>query len=366
MALFICRRSWSPTGGAERYIQRLAGALGKMGVDSVLLTGPQWPEAAWPGDRIQRLPADDAQSFAVAAAHTRARHPDALLFAFERIPGADLFRAGDGLHRAWLERLAAEEGRLADGFRRLRKVHRQALRLESAMLGGNPAPRVIANSRMVANELERAFGLQGDRVMVIPNGFDAPRLPPDEGLRRRERIRSSLGCRPADSVILFVGSGWKRKGAQVLADAFRRLGRSDAHLVLVGKGEGEGLNHPGIHPVGPQDDPVDWFLGADLFALPTLYDPFSNACLEAAAFGLPVLTTDANGFAEVLKEHPTAGEVIPVPRDVEPWAAALQRWLDPARRAAAQPALDAVRGHYTVERNLDATLAFIRRSFPNR
>src|SRR5207245_1040817 len=42
------------------------------------------------------------------------------------------------------------------------------------------------------------------------------------------------------------------------------------------------------------------YAAADIFILPTIYDPFSNACLEALACGLPVITTGSNGFSEII------------------------------------------------------------------
>ena len=45
------------------------------------------------------------------------------------------------------------------------------------------------------------------------------------------------------------------------------------------------------------------YAAADIFLLPTLYDPFSNACLEALAAGLPVITTRDNGFSEIIDDR---------------------------------------------------------------
>jgi UDP-glucose:(heptosyl)LPS alpha-1,3-glucosyltransferase len=53
---------------------------------------------------------------------------------------------------------------------------------------------------------------------------------------------------------------------------------------------------------------------ADLFILPTLYDPFSNSCLEALACGCPVLTTQSNGASECFNEK--NGLSVNSPRDV--------------------------------------------------
>ena len=100
-----------------------------------------------------------------------------------------------------------------------------------------------------------------------------------------------------------------------------------------------------MHFAGPVADPERWMAAADLFVLPTLYDPFANTCLEALASGLPVITTTANGAAEILEEGRT-GAAIPDPRDVEALAGRIVEFLQPARReertAAARAAAEAL------------------------
>ena len=97
---------------------------------------------------------------------------------------------------------------------------------------------------------------------------------------------------------------------------------------------------------------------ADVFILPTLYDPFSNACLEALAAGLPVVTTADNGFAEILTPG-ADGEVVPHAADVDALAAALRAWADPTRRAAARETIRAKAARFTIEENLARTLAVL-------
>lgn len=363
MKLLACRRGWSPTGGAERFLQRFAKGLGEAGIETTLVADGRWPESEWTAGGIERVDSTDPEGFARGVMEVKARHPGALLFSMERLPGADVFRAGDGLHSAWLDRLAAEGGQLGNWFRRRRKMHRQLLALENRLFA-DPALRVVSNSRMVARELMERHRFPESRIAVIPNGYDPVELSPEEATEKRRALRSKLGIPDNAVLFLFVGSGWKRKGAQVLIDAFLRMDHPDAWLALVGKGRAKRAVHPRIHLAGPVRPPLDWFLAADAFALPTLYDPFSNACLEAAAYGLPVLTTDANGFAEVLEENPAAGEVVPTPRNADAWSAAMTRWMDGGRRDAAKAPLEKIRNHFTVRRNVVATVDFIRNSFP--
>ncbi len=362
MKLLACRRGWSPTGGAERFLQRFANALAEAGTETTLLADGRWPESEWSAGGIERIQAEDPEEFVREVMAAKTRHPGARLFSMERLPGADVFRAGDGLHSAWLDRLAAEEGGLADWVRRRRKMHRQLLALEDRLFA-DPALRVVANSRMVARELMERHKFPESRIAVVPNGYDPEILGEGEAQTRRSVLRGSLGIPENAVLFLFVGSGWKRKGAQVLIDAFRRLDHPGAWLAMVGKGRAKHGKHPRIHLAGPVRSPLDWFLAADVFVLPTLYDPFSNACLEAAAYGLPVLTTDANGFAEVLEENPGAGEVLPIPRTPEAWAPAMMRWMDAGRREVSKTPLDRIRSQYTIRRNVLATVEFIRKSF---
>jgi UDP-glucose:(heptosyl)LPS alpha-1,3-glucosyltransferase len=337
--------------------------MNEAGIETVLIADSRWPEEAWPGGTIERTSSGDPVRFASEVMAIKARYPDARLFSMDRVPGADVFRAGDGLHSAWLARLAEEEGGgLGDWFRRHRKMHRQLLKLEKQLFQ-DPQLRVVANSRMVADELIARHSFPEDRIAVVPNGFD-PVIPDDvETRERRQRLRAHLGIPDNAVVFLFVGSGWKRKGAQILVDAFRELNHPDAWLLLVGKGTATGMTHPRIHHAGAVANPLDWFLSSDLLVLPTLYDPFSNACLEAAAYGLPVLTSDANGFREVIAAYPDAGEVLPGPRRPEAWCKAMRRWMNSELRARAKPQLLAIREHFTVARNVAATIDFLNTTF---
>jgi UDP-glucose:(heptosyl)LPS alpha-1,3-glucosyltransferase len=98
----------------------------------------------------------------------------------------------------------------------------------------------------------------------------------------------------------------------------------------------------------------------DIFLLPTIYDPFSNACLEALAAGRPVITTRANGFSEII-ENGRHGTIIDDPRDVDAIDAALQFWSDPARRAQARLDNLALAAEFDISKNVEETLAIVTR-----
>ena len=91
--------------------------------------------------------------------------------------------------------------------------------------------------------------------------------------------------------------------------------------------------------------------------LPTWYDPFSNACLEALAAGLPVITTTANGFSEILTPG-IHGSIVP-PGDALALAEAIESWRDAHRRAEARPASLKLAEAFSIERNAAETLALL-------
>jgi UDP-glucose:(heptosyl)LPS alpha-1,3-glucosyltransferase len=103
-------------------------------------------------------------------------------------------------------------------------------------------------------------------------------------------------------------------------------------------------------------------VAADIFVLPTLYDPFSNACLEALAAGVPVITTINNGFSEII-ESGVHGEILKDPEDVAALADAINRWSTLSQKPEIRTAC-AERGHeYTIERNVADTLKVLEQLY---
>jgi UDP-glucose:(heptosyl)LPS alpha-1,3-glucosyltransferase len=97
------------------------------------------------------------------------------------------------------------------------------------------------------------------------------------------------------------------------------------------------------------------YAAADIFLLPTLYDPFSNACLEALASGLPVITTRDNGFSEII-ENGVHGSIINDASEIDAIRQALLFWSDPERRRAARTAIVERASRFDITRNVEGVL----------
>lgn len=351
MKIALIRRGYSPTGGAEAYLRRLAGGLRSAGHEPVLVTTRHWPEADADGMSIVRIGAETPVGFAQEVRGVLAERA-MFSFSLERIGRCDVFRAGDGVHAAWLARRARFDNPVSALFRKWNPKHRQLLRLERETLEPGGATRIIANSEMVAREIRERFSVESDRMVVVPNGIDV-----SDRSDRSDRItlRAAHGIGPDEWIAMFAGSGWDRKGLRFAVQAVDGL--AGVRLVVAGSGRWRGPLPANVQLLGPLRDLSGWFAMADAFVAPTIYDPFSNACLEALAAGLPVLTTDANGCGEILTpgEH---GEVLPV-GDVAALRTAILRWKD--RPDSPRDACRCRAAEFSLDRNVEATLEAVKK-----
>ena len=343
----LVRRGYSATGGAEAYLLRLASGLRSRGCKVTLYTTAEWPVDRWAFGDLVRLNATQPLEF--ARAFQQLRKPGQLVLSLDRVPGCEVFRAGDGVHGAWLQRRAEFESRWKSWLRIFNPKHSALLALERQVLAS--VRLVIANSKMVAEEIVRFHNFPESKIRIVPNGIGEaiPRISRAEA-RRRLEIPDDAFC------ALFVGTGWERKGLRFAIEAVETLS-GDTLLLIAGRGNTKRYRSPRAKFLGLVKDLPALYGAADVFILPTIYDPFSNACLEAVAAGLPVVTTSANGFSEILTPG-VHGDVVQ-PGDITGLAAALEFWKsrDPAKTAADCILLAK---DYSIDRNVEATLRVLR------
>ena len=377
MKVALVRYRYSPHGGAERYLDGLLARLaGAEGTQACLLASSWEGEGASvvPLVRIDVPPKPAPLRLFLFARAVRAwsdAHPDHLIFSLERVPGADVYRAGDGCHAEWMERKRILRPRSwpADYLRPLNLAY---LRLEEALFTSPRLLSVIANSERGRNEISRRFGVPPARIAVVRNGVDLARFPPGRRDAASSALRSTLGIGADETIFLCVGSGFARKGMGALTRAAVRLARTGAgfRVVVVGKGDAgpyrrmlrEGGAEGRVHFTGPVAGAAEYLLGADAFVFPTIYEPFSNACLEAMAAGLPVITTAVNGVSEVIRDG-VSGLIVDDPMDDAGIAERMQRLLHvDTRRRMGEEARRAAEG-LTPERNAAETLSVLEEAW---
>ena len=350
------RRGYSTSGGAEAYLKRLAAGVRAQGHEAQLFTTAQWPEAEWSFGAITRIPAASPIRFADELEQLRARMKCDVLMSLERVWSCDVYRAGDGVHRAWLNRRAKVAGPLRRVADALNPKHLATLRLEQSLFRRGGARRVIANSQMVKTEIAQIYGYPEAQIDLVPNGVPAAQFHPSE--EQRAKTRAELELADDDIAVLFVGSGWERKGLRYAVEAVDAARDERMRLLVAGKGNQAGFASPLIRFLGVRSDLPALYGAADIFLLPTIYDPFSNASLEAIAAGLPVITTRANGCAEMIGDG-RHGSVVEQPNDVPALARSLRFWSDPNRRAEARPHLRELAARYDISVNVERTLEIL-------
>lgn len=313
MKIALIRQRYTPFGGAERFVASAVQALRAEGATLTVVTR-QWENGS-NGDALICNPSYLGSlwrdwSFARCVCETLQEHVFDLVQSHERIACCDIYRAGDGVHREWLK----QRGRVLGPFGRLgvalNPYHRYTLAAEKKLFQSPSLKAVVCNSRMVKDEIRHYFGLAEEKIHVIYSGVDLEAFHPGLKKQHRGNIRAQYGIPENATLFLFVGSGFERKGLRTLLLALARL-PSSSHLMVVGKDKhlahyrrqasSLGLANR-VHFACGQTDPKPFYGAADAFVLPTLYDPFPNTALEAFACGLPVITSNKSGAAELVRE----------------------------------------------------------------
>ncbi len=196
---------------------------------------------------------------------------------------------------------------------------------------------VLAISRMCAQDYQRYHGVSPSRVRLVYHGVDSGHFSPENCRQQREEIRQQLNIPPSETVFLFVGHDYRRKGLATAVRAVDRMageGRAIRLMVVGKKRSHQFLDLPAraaVTVAGATDDPLPYYAAADAVVLPTYYDPFALVVLEAAACGLPIVTTRMAGASELLTDG-RDGFVIADAADDGELAARLRQLLDPAVR----------------------------------
>jgi UDP-glucose:(heptosyl)LPS alpha-1,3-glucosyltransferase len=343
--LGVVRQRYTAFGGAERFLERAIDTLLERDVGVRIYTR-EWPEAR--AGRLEpvicdpfyigRLWRDAGFARAVRDALTRDR-PD-VVQSHDRIEGCDVYRAGDGLHRSWLDERIRIGGTLERISIAANPYHRYVIDAENRLFASPILRAVICNSQMVASDLRQQFPIDGSKVHVIYNAVDPAVFGPQVRSSRAE-TRASLSLDPSHFAFLLVGSGYRRKGVPT---AIRALARLPPHVRLIIVGHEKHMTRyqslarrsdvaARVVFAGPQQDPRPYYGAADAFVLPTIYDPLANTVVEALACGLPVVTSTRCGAGELVV-NAGAGWLCDSTDDAA-FAERMSRLLDPIEREKA-------------------------------
>lgn len=178
---------------------------------------------------------------------------------------------------------------------------RDANTLEQSAI--NRASLVFYSSSWAADSARKDYGADAAKVRVVPFGANLEEPPSAEEVLNRGL---SDTCR-----MLFVGVDWEKKGGKIAFETLlelERLGIS-AQLTVVGCVPPSDIRHKNLRIAGSlnKNDSsqrrqlYQLYRDADCFLLPTRADCSPIVLCEANAFGLPAITTDTGGIADIIE-----------------------------------------------------------------
>jgi UDP-glucose:(heptosyl)LPS alpha-1,3-glucosyltransferase len=303
MKVAILKGHLGPGGGLEKTTLRLARRFADHGCVVTILTTGQPPSL--PGILCHSFGAKKRWSYQQLLHFDKAcqewllKNPQDVVFGMERNASQTHYRAGSGVHAAYLQRRELTDPfwkRLSFKFNPL---HRRLLNLENQCFTGTKL--IFTNSEMVKREISLFYEVPSSKIEVVHNG-----APYEEW---KKAFEESCLLRRKEFQFLFVGNGFRRKGLHFLLQGLSLLPQADLKLVVVGKDKE--MDHfqrfakklkVNAQFVGPQNEIVPFYQQSDSLVIPSTYDPFAGVTTEALAMGLFVVSSKYNGGSEVLLE----------------------------------------------------------------
>ncbi len=152
----------------------------------------------------------------------------------------------------------------------------------------------------------KKIGIKQDKISIIPNGITEKEFKKGKGIdfKKKYKIKKQI------PIVLFVGRIHKTKGIQNLEYAINNLKNVD--FVFVGPDDGYMdylkklfIKNKNVIFTGKMEheDIINAYSAADLFILPSDYEPFGICLLEAMAQGLPIISTNQGGPRDFIKKE---------------------------------------------------------------
>lgn len=226
---------------------------------------------------------------------------------------------------------------------------------------------VICLSPNTQNLVETVYAIPTSKLHVIPNGIDPANV--ESNTINKAKARKDLNLSYTEKVFLFVGRAVKAKGIIALLKAFEHVSYQHPECRLVIVGECLQMNEfAGLAPhactritytgLVSKDELAQWYIAADFGVLPSYTEQCSYTGIEMMAYGLPVITTDGNGLADMFTDGVNAvvapiGNVADVDSFVENTIIAIERDLrlsDEEKQDYIQKGLELVRTKYSAKR----------------
>jgi len=282
----LIRLNQTKFGGAENYLSRLSKQMTESKFNHQIINSsiprflPSWVRVMF---------------FNMAVCFFK---KDKFYFSLDRILCPDIYRAGDGVHKVFLSKLKKKS---------LNPLHPIYLFIERKCLRTSKC--IIANSKMIKRQIIEAYDIEPEKIRVIYNGIEIKEINYEKSFAN---ISKEFNINKSATNIIFVGSGFERKGVKELLYIASNISFDNIKVFVIGKEKNVSFyqnlsKELGVQDkvifTGPREDVDDFYTIGDIFLFPTHYEPFSNVVLEAMNFENVVFTTAQNGASEILDKE---------------------------------------------------------------
>ncbi|KGA22511.1 glucosyltransferase I RfaG [Pectobacterium brasiliense] len=321
MKIAFCVYKFFPFGGLQRDFLSIALTCQKQGHDIRVYT------SEWQGDKPEGF---DIVLVPISGLGNHTRHrrfsdwiqrhlqqsPVDRVVGFSKMPGLDFYYAAEG---CTAEKAVQEKC----FFYRLTPRYRGYAALERDVFDKNSHTRMLMLTPRQIAHFQKHYGTQDERFFMLPPGISLDRKYSTRSPATRSRFRQQNQLDENGFVLLQVGSDFKRKGVGRSLAAIASLPqelRQRVTLLVVGQDDPKPFQQQAeqlgigkqIQFFSGRDDIPNFMAAADLLLHPAHQEAAGIVLLEAIAAGLPILVTDACGYAFYI-ERSRAGQVIPEP-----------------------------------------------------
>lgn len=375
VALVILRYSQSH-GGVERYVWDLSHGLLRRGHEVHVYCAEHDDAAETDGPILHVVPVrgffshSRLLSFANVSARMLAVEKFDVVHGFGRTYYQDLYRVGGGCYEEYLQTMRRERRGF---FQRLLAAanpkHRTIIALERKTFAAGAYKLIYCISERCKEEIQRHYRVPDELVEVIYNGVDLERFSPAKRSTIGLRVREMFGVKRDELLLLFVGSGFERKGLQYAIEAVALASRRfPLKLLVVGRGDFpryrrlvQRLNLAGrVMFLGRRQNIEDFYAAADILLFPSLYEPFGTVVLEAMATAVPAIVSENSGVAEVVT-HGVDALVVRDPTNSPEIARHIEHLMDSATRVRLAEAARQTAMNYSIDANIEKTLRLYER-----
>lgn len=329
MKIAMALNFYFPYGGLQRDFARIAREAQSRGHEVVALV-EDWQGEPLQGIEIRRLSVSARSNhvrirrFSRAVAVARASGEFDRVLGFNRLDGLDVYFAADSCFAARLQGLRRALGWLPR--------YATYLQLERRIVAPDGPLMLFLNDDQRLQYLHH-YSLDSQRYRVLPPGIELSRRQPANHAVLRSETRAELGVGEDETLLMFLGSGFRIKGLDRALKAFSSLS-AKTRLIIVGNDDAtpylaslQVSVRERIQVLGPRDDVPALMQAADLLLHPAYCESAGMVLLEATVAGLPVLTTDTCGYARYIVEA-GSGLVLDSPFRQDALNATLQHMIE--------------------------------------